>query len=93
MRIALLCILVLIPAIAGHAQLINNDSTAATQNSAYQLPDTSGIHAKDTASVQSSTKLVVVKRDFKYREQIGIALAMMAFVVLMMTTSETFNPK
>jgi hypothetical protein len=93
MRMAILCILVVIPAMAVSAQLLNNDLGTASRDTMYQSPDTSTAPKKDTLSAQSSTKLVVVKRDFKYREQIGIALAMMAFVAFMMTTSETFNPR
>lgn len=38
-------------------------------------------------------QIKVVKRTFKYKRQIGLALGMMAFVALMMTSAQTWNPE
>jgi hypothetical protein len=37
-------------------------------------------------------KLTVVRHNFKYREQIGLALGMMAFIALIMTSTQSWNP-
>jgi hypothetical protein len=38
-------------------------------------------------------KIQLVKRKFNYREQIGMAIAMMAFMTLIITTTDTWNPR
>jgi hypothetical protein len=93
MRPAYIFILLLLPAVSGYAQLLPDINDSATPDSSYISPDSAVTRVADSAATQSSAKLVVVKRDFNYREQIGIALAMMAFVALMMTTTQTFNPR
>lgn len=37
-------------------------------------------------------KLKIVKRHFKYKEQIGLAVGMMAFILVVMTTAQAWNP-
>jgi hypothetical protein len=50
----------------------------------------------DTALVpevpKGPKKLKIVRRAYKYREQIGLALAMMGFVVVILTSTQNWNP-
>jgi hypothetical protein len=41
---------------------------------------------------QKAPAIKLVKREFKYREQIFLALGMMAFVLVIMTLTENLNP-
>lgn len=41
---------------------------------------------------EQPAKRIVVKRVYKYKEQLGLALFMMIFVVIMMTSADEFNP-
>jgi hypothetical protein len=41
---------------------------------------------------EKAPKIKLVKREFKYREQIFLALGMMAFVMVIMTLTENLNP-
>jgi hypothetical protein len=41
---------------------------------------------------QQEEKIKLVKRTFDYKRQIGLALGMMAFVLIMMTATENLNP-
>lgn len=38
-------------------------------------------------------KIKLVKRKYNYRQQIGLAVGMMAFIAIVMTTAQTLNPK
>lgn len=66
----------------------------------YDVPDTlsdsTGVSAlSDTLAADSTgvRKVEIVKRDFSYREQVGTALAIMAFVVLVIFgTTQNWNP-
>jgi hypothetical protein len=46
----------------------------------------------DAPAKQKPRKIKILKRKFDVREQVGIALGMMAFVLIMMTTSQAWNP-
>jgi hypothetical protein len=52
--------------------------------------------AADSAAAHAGppplTKLDVVDRDFRYRRQVGMALGMMAFLALIFTTTQNWNP-
>jgi hypothetical protein len=37
-------------------------------------------------------KLKIVRRNYEYRRQLGMALAMMAFVALIFTSTQNWNP-
>lgn len=41
----------------------------------------------------STRKIPLIKRQFNYKQQVILALGMMAFVAIFMTTSQTWNPK
>ena len=50
----------------------------------------------DSTAVDTTTqieKIKVVRRRFKYREQVGTALGMMAFIAIILTTVQTWNPE
>ncbi|MBD3319886.1 MAG: hypothetical protein GF350_02205 [Chitinivibrionales bacterium] len=38
-------------------------------------------------------KLKIVKREFNFKEQVGLAVGMMAFILIVMTTEQAWNPK
>lgn len=44
-------------------------------------------------SAPALSKIDVVRRDFTYRRQVGMALGMMAFLALIFTTTQNWNPK
>lgn len=41
---------------------------------------------------KKTEKIHIVRRNFKYRRQIGTALAMMAFLAIVLTTVQSWNP-
>ena len=47
----------------------------------------------DAAATKKIEKIKVVRRKFKYREQIGVALGMMAFIAIILTTVQSWNPE
>lgn len=49
-----------------------------------------GIQQDDSA--QKTEKIKVVRRNLKYRDQIGTALGMMAFIAIILTTVQNWNP-
>jgi hypothetical protein len=63
------------------------------------LPDSAAVVAPnqpdslDAASPKKIEKIKVVRRKFKYREQVGVALGMMAFIALILTTVQSWNPE
>lgn len=46
-----------------------------------------------TASATSVKKIKLRKRDYNYRQQVLLAIGMMAFIAIMMTTAQSLNPK
>ncbi len=48
---------------------------------------------KDVAATPAVRKIKLRKREYNYRQQIGLAVGMMAFIAIMMTTAQTLNPK
>lgn len=48
--------------------------------------------SRATAATVPADSLKVVKRTHRYRRQVGLALAMMAFVAVMMTAAQSLNP-
>ncbi|MBD3345538.1 MAG: hypothetical protein GF401_10790 [Chitinivibrionales bacterium] len=69
-----------------------------TQNFGYELNDTTyQQHSLDSSEAQQDTshtkKLKIVKREFNFKEQVGLAVGMMAFILAVMTTSQAWNPK
>lgn len=51
--------------------------------------------ARDTAAADAErpSDLKVVRRNYRYRRQVGLALFMMLFVAVALTTTQTFNPE
>lgn len=69
--------------------------TLATTDTSATPPDTAVFSrrpAQPTAPKEETQKIKIIKRDFRFREQIGIAVGMMAFVAFMMITSQSWNP-
>ncbi len=53
---------------------------------------------KESVTAQSSRKATpssvpLIKRSFNYKQQVILALGMMAFVAIIMTTSQNWNPR
>jgi hypothetical protein len=59
-----------------------------------EKPGQKMMDTSEKESEQSNVrKIKLVKRNYNYRQQIWLAIGMMAFVALMMTTAQTLNPK
>ena len=71
---------------ATHMAIPGTDST-------YAPVDSSKTTTQDSLRLKSARKLTVVKREFSYAQQIGIALGFMAFIAFMMTTAQSWNPQ
>ena len=71
------------------SQTVNKDSLAVVE-----MPDTlsSTPDSFEADSTKKIEKIEVVRRKFKYREQVGTALGMMAFIALILTTVQSWNP-
>jgi hypothetical protein len=83
------------------------DTTATVSESDSLLPAAAGVggggttdekrtqvpEIKDIAATPVVRKIKLRKREYNYRQQIGLALGMMAFIAIMMTTAQTLNPK
>ena len=48
---------------------------------------------KDVATTSSVKKIKLRKRQYNYKQQIRLAVGMMAFIAVMMMTAQNFNPK
>ena len=46
----------------------------------------------ENAKKKEVPKVTIVKRNFSYREELGVALGMMAFIALLMTANQSLNP-
>ena len=53
-------------------------------------PDTVQV---DTVTSPPSDSLSVIKRSYDFRSQIGLALGMMAFIAIVLTSVQTLNPR
>ena len=59
-----------------------------------ERPDT--LFKTDTLATDTTKqieKIKIVRHRFKYREQVGTALGMMAFIAIILTTVQTWNPE
>jgi hypothetical protein len=72
----------LLPAAAG------GEDSGTTDEKQTQVPE-----IKDIAATPVVRKIKLRKREYNYRQQIGLAVGMMAFIAIMMTTAQTLNPK
>jgi hypothetical protein len=52
------------------------------------------LHPKpDSAAATTATKRIqIVRRQFNYRHQIGFAFAMMLFIAIILTSTQSWNP-
>jgi hypothetical protein len=66
------------------------DSLAAADTTGYApaLHDSS----EYVQSKKGTQKLKLVRRGYNYREQLGLAMGMMAFVAVIILTSQNWNP-
>jgi hypothetical protein len=55
-------------------------------------PDTVVDEDTLTGEEQITQKLRIVKRDYNHRRQVGVALGMMAFIGLILTSVQNWNP-
>jgi hypothetical protein len=71
-----------------------NDSSSATiaSPSPAGAPADSLLGTSDSTAQDATKRIQVVRRQFKYREQVGYALAMMLFIAIIMTSSQSWNP-
>ena len=56
--------------------------------SAHVVSDT-----EKPAEQASARKIKLIKREYNYRQQVLLAIGMMAFIAIMMTTAQSYNPK
>jgi hypothetical protein len=94
--ISLLAVLFAAGAIHAQVQLPDldmsqNADTVAVADSTDSLAQPSAPELAQPA--RGPKKLKIVRRAYKYRRQLGLALGMMAFVALIFTTTQNWNPK
>ncbi len=68
--------------------------TALADSAAYEKKTDSlslGPESQETV-VEKIEKIDVVRHDFKYRHQVGTALGMMAFIAIILTSIQSWNP-
>jgi hypothetical protein len=70
------------------AQLLWSD-TLSSNRSPAAIIDT--IDRRQEAP-KPPAKVKIIKRQSNYREQVGLALGMMAFIAFIMTATQTWNP-
>lgn len=46
----------------------------------------------DTLDQKNNEKIKIIRRDFKYRDQVGAALGTMVFITIILTTIQAWNP-
>ncbi len=71
------------------------DTLTALPDTSATPPDTAVLSRRPeepAATTEESQKIQLIKRDFRFGEQIGIAVGMMAFVAFMMITAQSWNP-
>ena len=61
---------------------------ASSYNPSFRSADTS----TTSTSSQPRGKMKLVKRQRNFRQQLGFSLGMMAFIAIMMTSAQTWNP-
>ena len=71
------------------SKTVSKDSLAV-----IEMPDTLSTtpDSFEADSTKKIEKIEVVRRKFKYREQVGTALGMMAFIAIILTTVQSWNP-
>jgi len=88
--------LLLVWAYSASAQFTPPSLDVGSGQDSTALADTSDTLAQQAAAqgVQPSgpKKLKIVRRKYKYRQQLGLALAMMAFVAIIFMSTQNWNP-
>jgi hypothetical protein len=59
----------------------------------YTAIDSTKGTAQDSLRQKKQRKLKVVKREFSYRQKIGLAIAIMACMAFIITTAQSWNPQ
>ncbi|MBD3420556.1 MAG: hypothetical protein GF398_10600 [Chitinivibrionales bacterium] len=75
--------------------LLGMAGIATAQPEPFEVVDTISVDsllAGDPAKREDAHKLKIVKRTFKYRQQIGLSVLMMGFILVIMTTAQSLNP-
>jgi hypothetical protein len=62
-------------------------------SAAVLWPDSLQALSRDSLSTRPGAEIKVVRRSYKYKEQLRLALFMMAFVAVALTASQEFNPR
>jgi hypothetical protein len=63
------------------------------QSNPFDTVAVATVDSVDSASDRTATKKIpIVNRNFNYRRQLGMALGMMAFALLFLTSTQSWNP-
>ena len=91
------CIILLFTVFSVYAEkaeqddIVFSDSTLVTRDS---ILDTVQISSEiEQLPDPEFKRLQHVRREFRYREQVWLGVAMMAFMAFIMTTAQTWNPR
>lgn len=73
------------------------DTTVPAEEDTVFVSDTTDTLADAQQQMQSAQrggpqKLKIIRRTYNYRRQLGLALGMMAFVAVIFTTTQNWNP-
>ena len=82
-----------IPASVSQSDTTGTATTATSVNGSIDEKKVEVTETKNVAATASVEKIKLRKRHFNYRQQVGLAVGMMAFIVVMMTTAQSLNPK
>ena len=89
-------VLIIIVALSGIVRAQDTTSQLESKDSlaVIEMPDTLSTtpDSFEADSTKKIEKIKVVRRRFKYREQVGTALGMMAFIAIVLTTVQSWNP-
>ncbi len=74
-----------------------SDQSAGIPRTPYDtsgaVPDTADTNRAVMREVMPQEELKVVRRTYKYRRQVALAVFMMAFVAVALTTTDALNPE
>jgi thiamine monophosphate kinase len=91
------CIALLLSAGAGLGQIPGSPpligAPTRAGDSLTVWPDSGTARRDTTRTVQPAAELKVVRRHYRFRQQVALALAMMVFAALMMTAAQSLNPE
>jgi hypothetical protein len=90
------CVTLLLAAGAGLGQIPGSPppigAPSRVGDSLTVWPDSGTARRDTTRTVQPAAELKVVRRHYRFRQQVALALAMMVFAALMMTAAQSLNP-